>query len=1082
MNINDTLQNTLNVNPHEKKRVLLLILKSFFLGIYISYFFSFANGAFLSEFSIGYIPYAYIVSGILGFLFSTVFVMIQKKVKIFNLLVGALMFDLLLTLFFVAGFNILANTKWLIFFVFISVGPIFSLINVSFWTLATSLFDLREGKRLFGLLGSGSVISSILGYFSIPIVIQHIGDSSNLMLIGIIGLVLGILVQWIIMTRLPEAKVIQSGTKKKTKGPGLSLKEIFNNKYFNLIFLVVIFSMIVQYFVDYNFMGIAREYTQDKTQLTAFFGVFFGLVKVVELLFRTLAAGRLMSKYGMILGLLLLPVLLLGFTLIALGGNLFISGLEFLLLLFAMIKLIDKVVRRSMEEPAVKTLYQPVDSKTKLLLQTSIEGKGKQLAVIIAGIILMLFNLIPSFTIIIAAIISCLLIVVWMVYARKTYNEYRVILNKQLTAPIDHEEDTKLTRNGNYFSLGMSSENQTTFGRSVAAIHKLKPDALIPYYPDLLNHSNDSIRLQTVKWLNKYPLLSFEKQIENQLAKTENLEHKEVLREVVDKIKSINKLSENDMNRLVRSEANGDRIKAAAWICHNENENTAHFLDTLLKDINPDVVQATCFYISNIKNHTFLKSLLNHIIENKSYEHSVLKDFIINSSGTEDILNISFNKFSLGDKYVLLEEAFSITQNEPVALLVMINKLGLLENEHSIEFLKNKLNISNWGVQYFVLKNLKRLGYSADENDLASFRQLILKETSFCTWIIATKNDLNKGEHFPELVASLDEQLAASKNKIFNILSYLYPADAIANIQNNILSGIVEKEVMALEMADILLDEIHKDIIFPLFDKISLVEKIKNLSQHFPQAVMNQEERLKNIIFFDYAMLNNVTKAFAVEALNTKSQIIPFEITAQIYGKDLLLKQTAYTEIYRQNETIFKNYIGKENAKTRLQLIKTLSTTEEQKGMLSRLEIVRLLKDLPLFKSIEYWKLSLIDSFFDPLVLKANESYNRDGLNIERVQIFITGSLILLSRDGTEINVKSGDLIGFYDESIFERDFIAQKDSILLSISKSDFHLILEGFPTVSQDLYNLFIDEDYIGNEEQDEVNDLFLEYAGND
>lgn len=123
-----------------------------------------------------------------------------------------------------------------------------------------------------------------------------------------------------------------------------------------------------------------------------------------------------MNKYGIKLGILILPILLLCFTLTALISFIVASYTLVFLLIFSMIKLLDKVIRRSMEEPAIKTLYQPVDASAKLLIQTTMEGKGKQLAVMITGVILILFNFIPDFSIQYSAVLSCFLLVVWIIY------------------------------------------------------------------------------------------------------------------------------------------------------------------------------------------------------------------------------------------------------------------------------------------------------------------------------------------------------------------------------------------------------------------------------------------------------------------------------------------------------------------------------------------------------------------------------------------------------------------------------------------------------------------------------------------
>lgn len=442
-----------------------------------------------------------------------------------------------------------------------------------------------------------------------------------------------------------------------------------------------------------------------------------------------------------------------------------------------------------------------------------------------------------------------------------------------------------------YFSRGIVSDDINTINRSFFALHEMKPAVLISHYPNLINHSIEKIRSQTLHLVRKQPIFSFYEPLKSQLTLEQNTENINIINETIEWIDNVRDVSETQMKELVRSVKVNDRIKAAAWLCHHEKEGTSYLLDVLLKDKSPKVAEATCFYISSINNPDFLKSILIDVSKNKSYEHRIFKTLLLSTNKAKQLLNICFDEFTSEKKFVLLEKAFR-------------------ESLHS-----------------------------------------------------------------------------------------------------------------------------HKDIIFPLFDNISVLEKVKNLSQHFPQAVMSSEERLKNIIFYVYAMLNNVTKAFAIEALNSRAKTIPNEIIAQIYGNDLLLKEIGYSVmIYNRDEYLFNEFVERENEKTKLHIIKTLTISNENKTMFSRLEVVQLLKNLPLFSDLPFWKLSLISSFFDPYLLKANEPINTKDMYKTEVHIFINGIVESKPQTGNDIMLKKGDIFGFYNESIFKRELNIVEDSLMLSI------------------------------------------------
>ena len=63
---------------------------------------------------------------------------------------------------------------------FVAVGPMFNLVRLGYWGLAGRLFDLRQAKRLFGLVGAGEELSTIVALFSTPLLIRAIGEPTHL--------------------------------------------------------------------------------------------------------------------------------------------------------------------------------------------------------------------------------------------------------------------------------------------------------------------------------------------------------------------------------------------------------------------------------------------------------------------------------------------------------------------------------------------------------------------------------------------------------------------------------------------------------------------------------------------------------------------------------------------------------------------------------------------------------------------------------------------------------------------------------------------------------------------------------------
>ena len=88
--------------------------------------------------------------------------------------------------------------KWLIPFLFVFMEVIVSLSILQFWMLAGEVFDARQAKRLFSILGAGGSVAGMLAGYSLKPFVKLFGSEKLLYLtIFFIGLyvIMGILIK-----------------------------------------------------------------------------------------------------------------------------------------------------------------------------------------------------------------------------------------------------------------------------------------------------------------------------------------------------------------------------------------------------------------------------------------------------------------------------------------------------------------------------------------------------------------------------------------------------------------------------------------------------------------------------------------------------------------------------------------------------------------------------------------------------------------------------------------------------------------------------------------------------------------------
>ena len=176
-----------------------------------------------------------------------------------------------------------------------------------YWGLAGKLMDIRQSKRLFALIASGEVIFAIvIGLLrgNLPKPAYH------LLPLGIIGIVGSIFVVLVIRQRF--GNLLKESPASHGKRRSLANQQQLSfTRYVNLILALaaiyaVGFGIAQQIYVTALEMQFPIE--DDRVEfiivLTAITGVF-------NLLMRLFAADRLLARFGVAVGLLLLPILVL---------------------------------------------------------------------------------------------------------------------------------------------------------------------------------------------------------------------------------------------------------------------------------------------------------------------------------------------------------------------------------------------------------------------------------------------------------------------------------------------------------------------------------------------------------------------------------------------------------------------------------------------------------------------------------------------------------------------------------------------------------------------------------------------------
>ena len=291
----------LKIEPGEGRPLAWLVAFSFFAGIVQVSFYAASSALFLSTYSSETIPWVYIASAFVATAAGAIYYRVERRWDSFRLLTGTLLFILLS----IAGLRMgLASTNlpWPAFGLLTWFPVISGLMSVIQWTLAGSVFDVRQGKRLFGLVGGGELLASVVGGLMTPFLVEAIG-TPNLLWIATGGVVACFLTMSA-TTRFSNQEhglTLGRGTSSDDKRR-IRFRDLIRSSYIIAIFAVYFMSSTTYQLVDFAFYDQAKDRFADADELARFFGVFFGLSQAVTLLLITVVTGRLMGLMGVHVG------------------------------------------------------------------------------------------------------------------------------------------------------------------------------------------------------------------------------------------------------------------------------------------------------------------------------------------------------------------------------------------------------------------------------------------------------------------------------------------------------------------------------------------------------------------------------------------------------------------------------------------------------------------------------------------------------------------------------------------------------------------------------------------------------------
>lgn len=850
-----------DVRPGEGQAITLLFITAFFQRTSILFLETAANTKFLSDFGVSLLPHVYIATAIISVVVGFGYIKYEKTVAPLSLMKGVLAF---LTVI-MAGFYflmLLTPTKWLSMGLMVWKDVHWVFIQIEFWAVAGYLLNVRQGKRLFGLVASGGVLSDILGGFGMPWIVARTG-TVHLLLIAGVGL--GLCFVMLMVTEKTQGHRFARGVESEGVATRRSLLQLCRDRYLSYFFILSLLSCVSFFLLDYIFYDHVESVYTNEVALASFFGIFFAILSLVKLVASGVVAARLLARFGVVAGLLAAQTVAFLGVFSALGlAALALAGGSLWVLIGT--KLFHDAATSSVEAPTFRILYQPLRSADRLRAQAVRESIIEPTAIALAGALILLMTKVWQFgsvgmSYVLVAFVGMTIVSVFLVRREYVTALTRAISRRRLSSgPLSFEdalsqrilEETLKSDMPVEVMMGLElmerADHPSLSQRLLRALEH--PDAQVRRYAlerieaNHINAAADRVlslvqserdgEVRGVAIRVFYVLSAGDVSVADSLYL--NSAVKPVRRGAIVGLLRSGGLggvlgAGSTLNELLKSSCPEERQFAAEIIGDVGRTTFYRPLLKLLNDVDGDVQRAAILAAGRLSNPKIVASIIERLRE------PVLREAALKAL-------VSLGEVALPG----LEVAFDregATYGERVQLVRLI---GRIRSASATRRLLDYLIVTNRRVRYTVLEELGRRNFQASGDAVGLIRENLRQEIRGAVWILEAIRELCTAGKEDLLADALKWEACHTRERILFLLSFLYPSQAILDAKEKLCSDQADMRAIGLEVLDNLVSQDVKAMILPLFSEIPVDQQLSRLKDHAPPERHDREALQRELI------------------------------------------------------------------------------------------------------------------------------------------------------------------------------------------------------------------------------------------
>ncbi len=414
--------------PPARAAVRLLTAQALAFGVTLALLVVPANSLFLDAYGSEWLPATYIAIAVVGTGASALIARAARRTRLVRIASATL--GGLAALYAASWATLVAGGVWVsaallvLFPIALQIGFVF------IGGQAGRLLDVRQMKELFPRVVSGFAVGFFLGgVLAIPL-LEVLGSTEDLLLATTVAQLAFLALLLATERRFPEVRDGPVDRVPAAERP--PLRALFASGLVLLLLAYQVLSAMGSQVVDFLlFDRAAARYEAD--ELTRFLATYTAALNLVDILFLALLAGPLLRRFGLRLGLVLNPAvvvaLLAVMTVVAAGAGTASLGL---FALAGVLRIADIAATDGTTRTSINAAYQVVPVGERLSVQSVVEGIGVPVAIGATGVLLLVLEALDLgigavivFGLVLGATWTAVAVRVYRSYARSLADEVR---------------------------------------------------------------------------------------------------------------------------------------------------------------------------------------------------------------------------------------------------------------------------------------------------------------------------------------------------------------------------------------------------------------------------------------------------------------------------------------------------------------------------------------------------------------------------------------------------------------------------------------------------------------------------------